>query len=179
VLFFVVTFGFACLEATFSLYLDRRFGYGRRGAAFMFTYIGVFIIFVQGFLVRRLVPRYGERRLVIAGNTIMALGFVLLAWAQTELVLFVAVAVTAIGNALNTPSLSALISRFAGSDTQGGVLGVSQSAGAFARITGPLAGTAILSALGLAAPYQLGAAVLMLAAIVATIAVRQPGAPVT
>jgi DHA1 family tetracycline resistance protein-like MFS transporter len=175
-LFFVVTFGFANLEATFSIYLERRFGYGRGGAALMFTYIGFFIIVVQGGLVRRLVPRFGERRLVIAGTAIMATGLLLLAWATTLSVLLIALAITAIGNAINTPSLSALISRLAGEDEQGGVLGVSQAAGALARVTGPLVGTAVLAAFGLRAPYHVGAAVLAVASLVAIVAVQQPTA---
>lgn len=172
-LFFIVTFGFANLEATFSLYLERRFDYGRRGASLLFAYIGVFIIAIQGGLVRRLVPRYGERRLVVSGTAIMGIGFLMLAYVHTLGPLLVALAVTAIGNALNTPALSALISRLANTEVQGGVLGVSQSAGALARISGPLVGTAVLS-YGLGAPYAVGAGALFLACIVAILAVQQP-----
>lgn len=172
-LFFIVTFGFSTLEATFSLYIERRFGYGRRGIALLFTYIGFFIIVVQGGLVRRLAPRFGERRLVIAGTSLMALGFLLMAGAHSLAPLLVSLAVVSTGNALNTPALSALISRLAGNDVQGGVLGVSQSAGALARIAGPLAGTSVL-VWGLGAPYLLGALVLSLAAGVAMMALRQP-----
>jgi multidrug resistance protein len=172
-LFFVVTFGFSNLEATFSLYLERRFGYGRREASLLFAYIGLFIVFVQGGLVRRLVPRFGERRLIIAGNALMALGFVMLARSYSLFALLVSLAVTSIGNAINTPSLSALISRLAADDTQGGVLGVSQSAGALARIAGPLVGTAML-AYGITAPYALGALALLCAAVLAVTAIVQP-----
>jgi DHA1 family tetracycline resistance protein-like MFS transporter len=176
-LFFVVTFGFSNLEATFSLYLDRRFGYDRRAVAWLFTYIGVFIIVVQGALVRRIVPRFGEKRVLVIGTVTQALGFVGLWQAHTLAVLLVALALTSVGNALTTPSLSALISRLAG-DMQGGVLGVSQSAGALARITGPLVGTTVL-ALGLGAPYALGAIVLAGAALIAAVVVHQPGAAAT
>ncbi len=173
VLFFVVTFGFANLEVAFSLYLERRFGYGPRGAAWLFTYIGVFIVVIQGLLVRRLVARFGEKRLVVYGNALMAAGFLMLAAVHALGPLLLALAVTSIGNALNTPSLSALISRLAGSDSQGGVLGVAQSAGALARISGPLAGTAAM-ALGIDAPFLLGAAVLLLASVSAYFAIEQP-----
>src|SRR5262249_54722998 len=59
-LFFVVTFGFANLEGTFPLYLDRMFHYDTRQIGLLFAYIGVIMIIVQGGLVRRLVPRFGE-----------------------------------------------------------------------------------------------------------------------
>ena len=74
-LFFVITFGFANLEATFSLFLERRFHYGRREASYMFTYIGVLMVIVQGGMVRRLVPRFGEQKLIIIGTLLMGVGF--------------------------------------------------------------------------------------------------------
>jgi multidrug resistance protein len=173
-LYFVVTFGFANLEGTFSLYLERRFGYGRRETSFLFAYIGVILVFVQGGLMRRLAPRLGERRLIIAGTLLMSIGFLAL-YANTGLsILFIAVAVIAIGNGLNTPSLSATISRSASGEHQGGVLGVSQSLGALARVVGPLVGTWTLR-FGVGMPYLTGGLTLLVACIYAVLAVRQPG----
>jgi multidrug resistance protein len=165
-LFFVVTFGFANLEGTFSLYLQRRFGFALPGVMYIFTYIGVTIAVVQGMMVRRLVARWGERPLVIAGTSLMAAGMLLLIFAHHLPMLLVAVAITAVGNAINNPSLSSLISRCAGMDRQGGVLGVAQSFGALARIFGPLVGNALL-ALGEAAPYAAAAAVIGIACVIA------------
>jgi MFS transporter, DHA1 family, tetracycline resistance protein len=172
-LFFTVTFGFANLEATFSLYLKRRFSYERREIWLMFAYIGVLMVLVQGGLVRRFVPRFGERRLIVAGTLLMTAGFVMLWFAHDVVMLFGAVTVTAIGNGLNTPSLSSLISRAASGHEQGGVLGVSQSCGALARVAGPLIGTAMLG-FGVAAPYVIGGAAMFAACAFALAAVRQP-----
>ncbi len=172
-LYFIVTFGFAQLEGTFSLYLERRFHYGRREASYLFAYIGVLIVAVQGGLVRRLAPRFGERALVIAGTASMAAGFFLQYAARDLWLLLVAIGVMSVGNALNTPSLSSLISRAAGGDRQGGVLGVSQALGALARIAGPLLGTWQL-AFGVAIPYATGGVVMLAACGFAAAAVRQP-----
>jgi multidrug resistance protein len=173
VLFFVVTFGFANLEGTFPLYLDRMFHYDTRRIGLLFAYIGVIMIVVQGGLVRRLVPRFGEKRLVIAGTLLMGLGFYLQYTASTQTVLLIAIAIVAVGNGLNTPSLSSLISRSASGDDQGGVLGVSQAAGALARIAGPLFGTWTM-AFGTTMPYLTGAAAMLAACIFAAASVRQP-----
>ncbi len=172
-LFFVVTFGFSNLEATFSLYLDRRFHYDGRAIALLFTYIGVFIIVVQGGLVRRLVPRFGEKKLVVAGTALMASGMAGMVVVHTLAPLLATLALVSVGNALNAPALQSLISRLAGRAVQGGVLGVSQSAGALARITGPLIGTAAL-AWGIGGPYVLGAIVLAMASLLAVTVLRQP-----
>jgi multidrug resistance protein len=174
ILFFVVTFGFANLEGTFSLYLERQFGYGRRETSYLFAFIGVIMVLVQGVLVRRLAPRVGERPLVIAGIGMMGTGFLLQAVIGSSVpLLFIAIAIVAIGNGLNTPSLSSLISRAASGDHQGGVLGVAQACGALARIVGPLVGTWALG-FGVGSPYVIGAAVMFLACLYAVSAVEQP-----
>jgi multidrug resistance protein len=173
-LFFVITFGFANLEGTFSLYLERQFGYGRRETSYLFAYIGILMVLVQGILVRRLAPRLGERRLIIAGTLMMGIGFLMQTLIGSSVpLLFVAIAVVAIGNGLNTPSLSSLISRAASGDHQGGILGVAQASGALARIMGPLVGTWTLG-FGVTTPYATGAAVLFLACVYAISAVEQP-----
>ena len=173
-LFFVVTFGFANLEGTFSLDLERQFGYGRRETSYLFAYIGVLMVLVQGVFVRRLAPRVGERNLIIAGTLLMGGGFLMQVLIGSSVpLLFVAMAVVAIGNGLNTPSLSSLISRAASGDHQGGVLGVAQACGALARIVGPIVGTWTLG-FGVATPYATGAAVMLLACAFAASAVVQP-----
>jgi multidrug resistance protein len=180
-LFFVVTFGFANLEATFSLYLERRFHYGRREASYMFTYIGVLMVIVQGGLVRRLVPRFGEKRLIVIGTLLMGAGFLLQYSADDVRMLLIAIAITATGNGLNTPSLSSLISRAASGDHQGGVLGVSQAMGALARVVGPLVGTWTLH-FGVTVPYLTGGVTMIVACLFASAFVRQPepgGPPAT
>ncbi|HEY2746624.1 MAG TPA: MFS transporter [Polyangia bacterium] len=172
-LFLVVTFGFANLEGTFSLFLERRFHYGRRETSYMFTYIGVLMVIVQGGLVRRLVPRFGEQKLIVLGTLLMAIGMFLTARSYDLSWLLLAIAVMALGNGLNTPSLSSLISRAASGDHQGGVLGVSQSMGALARVVGPLIGTFALG-FGLGVPYGLGGVTLLVACVLAVLFVRQP-----
>ena len=90
--------------------------------------------------------------------------------------LLLAIAVTAVGNGLNTPSLSSLISRSASGEHQGGVLGVSQSMGALARVVGPLIGTWTLS-FGISVPYLIGGGAMMVACLFASMFVRQPPTP--
>jgi multidrug resistance protein len=172
-LYFMVTLAFAQLEGTFSLYLENKYGLKERQVGFLFCYIGVLIVLVQGGLVRRLAPRVGERALVVAGTLLMALGFFAQWASSTMTLLIIAVGVMSIGNALNTPSLSSLISRAAGGDQQGGVLGVAQSLGALARIGGPLLGTWQLG-FAYRTPYFTGGAFMLLACAFAAWAVRQP-----
>ena len=61
----------------------------------MFTYIGVLMVIVQGGMVRRLVPRFGERKLIIIGTLLMGVGFFMTTRRLSAAVLMFAIAVTA------------------------------------------------------------------------------------
>jgi multidrug resistance protein len=172
-LFFVITFAFSNLEATLALYLLRRFGFESDRTAYLYAGVGVMMVVVQGGVVRRLVPRVGERVLVVAGTFLMALGMGLLYLAHGIGLLLAATVFVSGGNGLNTPSLSSLISRSAAGPMQGSVLGVAQSFGAMARIVGPLVGTWML-AFGVAMPYAGAGAVMLVASAIALGLVEQP-----
>jgi DHA1 family tetracycline resistance protein-like MFS transporter len=159
----LVVFGFASLEGTFSLYLDRRMGWSPRQAAFAFAYLGVVSAIVQGGLIRRLVPRYGEPRLIVVGLTALAAGLVGLAWVESLGGLLVAMLVVAVGQGLCGPSVSGLISRLTSSDEQGAVFGTLISAQTLARMVNYVAANALLGRFGPSAPYWQGAVVVLVA----------------
>ena len=183
-LLFTVSFGFANLEGTFSLFLEAQFGYRETSASYLFVFIGGCMIVTQGALVRPLVARVGERALVIAGTALMAASMLMLHFADGLALLLPSLALLSLGNGLNNPSLSSLISRAAAGDRQGGVLGVSQAASACARMVGPLAGTYALG-FGNTLPYLIGGAVMLVASLFAVLRIEQPrgaavvGAPPT
>jgi MFS transporter, DHA1 family, tetracycline resistance protein len=62
----------------------------------------------------------------------------------------------ALGMGLMQPSLNSLISRHAGREEQGEVMGVSQSVGSLARVLGPFAAGFCFAAFGRSSPYFLG-----------------------
>src|SRR5207244_9366549 len=82
-----------------------------------------------------------------------------------------------LGNGLTNPSLTSLISRSAPGDRQGGVLGVSQSFGALARIFGPITGGFFLG-FGTGVPFLVGSVIMAVATAYAWSLVRQPVAAV-
>jgi MFS family permease len=118
-------------------------------AAYLFVLIGLVSAAVQGGLVGRLVPRFGERALIAAGGVMLSSGLIALAGALGPLkyaghgaLLYGSLLTLAFGSALIGPSASSYVSRNAPSDEQGRALGLMQSVGAMARIGGPiLAGT--------------------------------------
>jgi DHA1 family tetracycline resistance protein-like MFS transporter len=151
--FFLVTLCFAVLEGTFSLAAARLYGYDATHVDALWFYMGVVAVVVQGWLVGRIARRVGEARLVLAGVMLLAVGLGCVPIARGWLALLVTLALIVGGQGLASPALSSLISKVAGSRTQGEVLGVSQSLSSGARVIGPAAGGLIFSRFGAGAPY--------------------------
>ena len=108
----LVVLAFAALEGTYSLFLQERMGWGPKGAAFGFAYLGLVSAVVQGGLIRRLVPRYGEYRLMVVGIASLAVGLALLAMTYHWPMLIAATLVVGIGQGLASPTIQGLLSRW-------------------------------------------------------------------
>jgi MFS family permease len=149
------------MEFTLPFLAVHRLHYAPRDNAWMFVFVGLTIAVIQGGLVRRLAPRWGEKPLATAGMALTLPGFVLVGLTRSTLQLYVGLAFLAVGSALVLPCLSSLVSRYAPGDRQGLVLGVFRSLGALARAIGPLLGGVSYWILGSSSPYLIGSLLLV------------------
>jgi len=122
-------------------------------------FIGIMSAIIQGGLIRRLVPRFGETTLAVAGPAILALSFVVLCVAQSWAVVIVACAIMPIGFGINNPALQGLVSR--------AYMGMNQSMLSLARLTGPVCAGLVFRAFGPRSPFLMGTAVLVACALLA------------
>lgn len=152
---FVLNFAFSAMQSNFSLFTLVRFSYTADQNAYVFTYIGVISAISQGYLVRRLNPVLGERRMAMLGLTALVAGFFGTAFSQTTTQLLIAlIGVCGIGFA--STAQTALLSHRVSAREQGWLLGSMQSVLALTRVVGPLYAGAIFDALGPGAPYWSG-----------------------
>jgi DHA1 family tetracycline resistance protein-like MFS transporter len=136
---FLATFAMAAFEATFALMVFARFGYGPAGVGGLLAYAGLLQALVQGYLLGKVVKRTGEMRLIRGGMIALAIGFAPMASVSSHAVLFILLAMVAIGYGFASPSVASLISKRTERRLQGEVLGINQSALSLARIFGPIA----------------------------------------
>src|SRR5262249_30995987 len=122
---------------------------------------------VQGGLIRRLVPRFGETTLTIAGPTFLAASFVLIGFAPSWTVVIVACALMPLGFGLNNPALSGLVSRASPADQQRAYMGLNQSVLSLARMTGPLFAGFLFQHYSARAPFLVGSTILVVCALLA------------
>lgn len=164
---FLSILAFSALEATFALIAKDAFRLDQAHVGYVFAYIGVLAVVIQGGLIGPLTRRFGERRLLVAGLVMQAVSFGVLPFAGSLAGLLAVLVPLSVGSGLTSPSLSALLSRMAHADDQGGTLGIGESASALGRIIGPESGTFTYAHAGHAFPYVAGGALMAVAAGVA------------
>lgn len=138
--FFLVSLAMSSMEAVLVLFVGDRFGWTIREVSFGFAYIGVMIVFTQGYLVRKVIPRFGEARVLLAGLTCFATGMLLIAGAHSIETMAIAMTFLSLGNGLSNPSTLGTISLLTDASEQGVTLGVTQSLSSLGRILGPAIG---------------------------------------
>ena len=173
-LYFVFIAAFAGMEFTLTFLAKDRFGYSAAKNGLLFLYIGIIIALVQGGIVRRLAPKYGERKLAKVGLWMVVPGLILVGWCQRELWLYVGLFLLSAGSSLVTPCLTALVSLYSPEDRQGEMLGIFRSVGSLARAIAPLMAAMAYWRFGSEWPY-FGSAVVMLVPLWLIFGLPKPG----
>jgi DHA1 family tetracycline resistance protein-like MFS transporter len=140
-IYFLFIVAFSIMTTSFSLYTLFRFGYDAQHTGYLFAYVGVLAVIIQGGLIGTLVKRFGELRLVITGALLFAGSLFAVPFVGPQagglLALLIGGGLFSIGNSLSAPSLTSLASKSVSPAEQGSVLGVTQSVASLARAVGP------------------------------------------
>lgn len=174
--YFGFMLAFSSMESTFALLLEAKHDYGARETGMVFTGIGVVIVVAQAVVVGKLVSAVGEKRTLLVGMTVLAIGLGLLG-APMIAVVIVGAAGVALGNGLVTPNLSALMSRSSSADEQGFNLGVAQSASSLGRIIGPVVAGLLFERVSPGTPMLTSAVAMLVLAGVLAAFLRAPDRP--
>ncbi len=170
---FLFIFSFSGMEFSLTFLAADRFDFGMLEIAALLSFAGLTLAFVQGGLIRRLAPRYGEVNLARAGLVINIPGLVVIGTASQAWVLYAGVFIMSIGAAIIIPSLRTLASLYTPPDRQGEILGIFSSMGALARAGGPIIAGVIYWRFDSHSAYYAGAAFLVLPLLV-TLSLPRP-----
>lgn len=140
-LYFLLVVAFSIMTTVFVQYTGFRFGYTPEQNGYLFAYIGILAIILQGGIFARLVEKFGEVRLVVVGCVLLAASFFAVPFVGPAFggltALLVGIAFFSIGNSLSSPALTSLASKESRAESQGKTLGILQSAASLARAIGP------------------------------------------
>jgi len=163
---FTLNLAFSGLQNNFPLYSRARFAWTPAETGVFYAFVGACAVFIQGFGYGWLHGRRSERALTRFGLLAMAVGLLAMALAPAGGWLFPAAALVALGSGTAIPSLTALASRRAPAEAQGRLMGATQTLLSLAMILGPALAGVTFELLFPGAPYLLGAALSILAAVI-------------
>jgi MFS transporter, DHA1 family, tetracycline resistance protein len=144
-IYFIAIAGFAIVTVIYPQVSHRRFELNQSQISFIFVMFGLVGAAIQGGGIGRLVKRFGDVNLAIAGFAIMAVSMMMMPLAGSVPLFLLFTAGLAVGNSLSQPTVNAIASKGASAALQGRVLGVVQSAGSLGRVFGPVLAGFLLS----------------------------------
>ncbi len=127
------------LETIFAFYMLHRFGYDARQVAYLLVWMAFIMILVQGGGIRKMVPRFGERKLVMAGSALLIPSLAAIPWSPSVAFLLLPLSIASFARGISHPSMLGLISKASSAEQRGLVMGAFQSSASLARVLGPLA----------------------------------------
>lgn len=140
---------FSMFTTGFAMFCERRLqwrgeAYGALEVGLVLAYVGLLGLVTQLGLLRSLVSRFGERRIVRGSLAAAALGYAGLALVDNLASLLLCLSLTAVANSATRPALLSLISQDVPATRQGAVFGVTQSLQSLAALVGPVVAGALI-----------------------------------
>src|SRR6202045_2633235 len=138
IIYFIAIAGFAIVTVIYAQVSHRRFALNQSQISYIFVMVGLIGAAIQGGGIGRLVQRFGDANLAIAGFAIMSISMMMMPLARSVPLFLLFTVGLAVGNSLSQPTVNAIASKSASAALQGRVMGVVQSAGSLGRVFGPV-----------------------------------------
>ncbi len=165
VITFIITLSFSAIQVIVPLLTISFFNFGSLELAYVFIYIGMIQIVLQGFVIGRLIKLVGEEKLLAYGPMMMFLGIITMPLIPNIGVFLSSLAMMAFGNGIMQTVVPSFISKRTPANEQGSLLGIAQSVASISRVPGPIIGGFVVEATGLASSFFLSGIFLIIAFI--------------
>jgi DHA1 family tetracycline resistance protein-like MFS transporter len=134
--FFLTNLAQFSLNSTYVLYTDYRYGWGPQIVGYTLGLVGLCSGLVQAVLVRKLMPKLGERRLMLTGLAFCIIGYVFFGFAPIAWLFVLGIPFLCMGG-LAGPPAQALMTHQVDPHEQGRLQGALASLASLAGIFGP------------------------------------------
>jgi DHA1 family tetracycline resistance protein-like MFS transporter len=163
---FIVTFAFSTIPVIVPLLGLDFYNFDSLQLSYVFIYIGLIQILMQGFLINWLSKKFGEKKLITIGPTLMAAGILIMPIFQNLTIFYLANSLLAAGFGIINTSIPAFLSKRSSATEQGSTLGIVSSIASIANIPGPLIIGVIYDVAGYFVPFLISALTLTTAFII-------------
>lgn len=161
VLFAITSFAFSLMFGVFPLYTNRLFSWNADLNGYFFGFIGLMHVITQSFLIRRLIERFSERRLIQFALFSSSLSYLGYAVSKSPILFIISGGILAVSFGILFTAVQAEISHNSNPEEQGIVMGFVNGLTSLARAFGPAAGGFLFGHLFIRAPFLLSTIVLL------------------
>lgn len=141
---FAFAIAFTSWVTVFALWAERAIGFGPQQTSTIFIVSSIVGIIVQLQFIGRLVDRFGEGRVALAGLALAAIAYAGVGFITVPFAIYGFVVLWSLGGALTRPALGALISSAAPASQRGTILSVNDSLNNLAFVIAPFVSTSVL-----------------------------------
>lgn len=166
VILFFVTVAFSTIPVIVPLLSIDYFNFSSLELSFVFIYIGIVQIVMQGFLIDVLSRKLGDDKLIALGPIVMAAGTILMPSFQNVILFFIGNSLLAAGFGIMNTSVPSFLSKRISLNDQGSVLGIASSVSSVANIPGPLIIGFVYAVAGSFIPFLISAFILTVAFLI-------------
>ncbi len=153
------------VQSNWSFYVIEKFGWDEANIGYSLGAVGLLSAIVQGYLIRFIIPKLGQKRGVYIGLLLYAVGFTLYAFATQGWMMYLFMVPYILGS-IAGPSLQGIISTQVASNEQGEIQGALTSLQSLTSIIGPPLMTNLFSFYTLpSAPVYFPGAPMLMAAV--------------
>ncbi|HSB46795.1 MAG TPA: MFS transporter [Candidatus Bilamarchaeum sp.] len=142
---FLLTFGFNFFTQFFPVFLIEKFSFTQSTVGDTFAYVGFWVAITQGLINRKLSSRFAPDALLRYSILFTSIALALLVLPDNPVALFAVLTFVPMMNGMTYPNYTALISNLSGKESQGEVLGITQSVQSLAMAIPPIIAGFIVS----------------------------------
>ena len=125
------------VQSNWSFYTMYKFNWTAEIVGYSLAVVGVLVAFVQGFLIRKIIPRFGQVKSIYLGMSFSALGLLLFGLASESWMMFAFLIPYCLGG-IAGPSIQGVISSQVPANEQGELQGALTSLMSLCGVFGPL-----------------------------------------
>jgi MFS family permease len=141
---FIFTFGIVNMQIASILLWKEYFLASDQQIGYLFAYVGVISVIVQGGLINQLNKRFGEHKLFLWGHLTTFIGVFFIPFIPQTTLFTLGLGILfffGIGTSLASPINISMLSLYSYTQKQGQIMGYGQSINSLARIFGPVSGS--------------------------------------
>ena len=147
VLYFFIFLAFNVFYTAFPIHAVDGLKWSMTEMGIFYSILSGVMILVQGPVLRKALQISSEEKLVVIGSLILGINFALFMF-NSNILVYVALVLFALGNGLMWPSFMSILSKRAGTVHQGIIQGVGSSMGSLASIIGLVVGGILYNLIG-------------------------------